>query len=214
MKRLYERVAPTTLDGVLGQPRPVAVLSRIAADPYSCCLLLEGPGGVGKSLSARLLAQSLGCVDDWSGLDIIIATDLTLDRAKDYFRSCRTRPMAGNGWHFLIIEELEICTSPQVQKYLKGMLDPMPCNKLIVVATSNGAGRLDNALLQRFKVLAYSDGPEFRKSCQRRIQILWTELCDETIPMHWENWGDDGDGGFSMRVALNQMETYLEMTYA
>jgi DNA polymerase III gamma/tau subunit len=58
--RLSSIYQPTTLDEVVGQPAAIRRLKRIAANPFACCLLMEGGGGVGKSAAAKALIHDLG----------------------------------------------------------------------------------------------------------------------------------------------------------
>ena len=49
--RLTERYRPGTLGDVVGQP-PVRLLKALVQNPYACCVLFEGPPGVGKTTAA------------------------------------------------------------------------------------------------------------------------------------------------------------------
>ena len=76
--RLYEKYRPNTLANVIGQP-PVKLLQALAADPYCCCVLLEGPPGTGKRASALASAHDLGCYDPdtWPEVDPPYSTALS-----------------------------------------------------------------------------------------------------------------------------------------
>ncbi len=215
---LSEKYRPKRLDDVVGQP-PVKVLKRLAREPYECCVMLEGPPGVGKTSAAVALANDMGCGGNWSGLDVVVSTELTIERCRQLFeRELRLRPMEGSGWHCLVIEELEACTSPAVTRYLKVALEKLP-RRVVVVATSNGAAGIERALLQRFRCLWFGGGPDFAEAVTERLEWVWREeVAGEGGPemlggwMRW-GWGRDevtGEECFSMRVALGQMQMVLE----
>lgn len=208
--KLSERYRPNRLSDVVGQP-PVQILQRLVDAPDERCVLLEGPPGVGKTTAALALAGELGCVNDWSGLTIVVSTELTIDRCRQLFeRDLRIRPMEGSGWKVLVIEELEAATSAQVTRYLKVALERLP-PRTIVVATSNGAGGIERALLQRFKVYLFSGGPHFAEACWERLAMIWQKVMGSAVlPIGWMTWGWR-DEAFSMRVALDEMEDYMAM---
>ena len=163
--RLSRSYQPRTLDEVVGQPAVIRRLKRLVALPQPCCLLFEGLGGVGKSATAKALIQDLG-VCPFSGLVEYSASNLSIDEVRRLFgQTFRYKPMAGNPWHVLLVEELELIVSRHVNAALKDELSEqnMP-ERLIVVATSNDASGLDEALLQRFEVFPFSAGPTFAES--------------------------------------------------
>jgi replication-associated recombination protein RarA len=211
--RLYERYRPQSLTEIVGQP-PARLLAALAADPYPCCVLLEGPPGVGKSASALALAHELGCEDEFSGLSVIPASELDIDRCRELFdTTLRLRPMFGRGWHVLLIEELDGIASKQVERYLKVALETRLPAKCIVIATSNGAGKIDRALLQRFKLYCYSAGPTFATCVADRLSEIWqAEGGGDDMPLGWREWGwSNGllERAFSFRVALDAMQDAL-----
>ncbi len=65
--RLSSRYQPTTLDEVVGQPAVVRRLKALTMEPYTCCVLLEGAGGTGKSATAKALASDLN-IPEYGGL--------------------------------------------------------------------------------------------------------------------------------------------------
>lgn len=204
--KLSEKYRPKCLSEIIGQP-PILMLRKFAANPYPSCWLLESSApGVGKTATAYALANEIGCADDMSGLYTVIASDLLIEPCRQLFeRDLRLRPMFGNGWKVLVIEELELLTD-KVQTYLKVALETRLPERTIVVATSNGAGRLSKALLQRFQILCYSGGEMFATAAQEHLASIWhAEFGDCPLPLGWQEWGWD-DEEFSLRRALDTMQ--------
>ena len=211
--RLSQQYQPTTLGDVVGQPAIVRRLRRLVTAPYPCCLLFEGKGGVGKSAAAKALIHDLG-VCPFSGLIEYSASNLSIEEVRRLFgQTFRYRPMAGNPWHILLIEELELIVSRHVNAALKDELSEqhMP-ERLIVVATSNDASGLDEALLQRFEIFPFSAGPTFAEACQERLAWIWQQEVGEDVPlpMGVEQLGLR-NGSFSMRRALAALTGAVEL---
>jgi DNA polymerase III delta prime subunit len=124
--RLSRSYQPRTLDEVVGQPAVIRRLKRLVALPQPCCLPFEGLGGVGKSATAKALIQELG-VCPFSGLVEYSARNLSIDEVRRLFgQTFRYKPMAGNPWHILLIEELELIVSRHVNAALKDELRTSP----------------------------------------------------------------------------------------
>jgi len=200
--RFSQKYQPERLSDIVGQPAVVRRLQTFVIEPYPACFLFEGQGGTGKSATAQALIRELGVghfsVAEYAGADLKIED---VDRL--FRHTFRLRPMMGSDWHVLLIEELEFAASKQVNSALKRYLSEqnMP-PRLIVVATSNDAGGLDRALLQRFTVLAYSSGPSFADACLERLHAIWEqEMGDAPFPSDTLGLGWDGDR-YSMRLAL------------
>lgn len=197
------------LDGIVGQPA-VRHLRRLAENPRPRCILIEGAPGIGKSASAYALANALGCEDDFSGLHVVPASELTIDECRRLFdRLLRTRPLGGStGWKVLVIEELDGLTSKQVERYLKVHLEHLPI-KTIVIATSNSTEGIDAALLQRFRHLRFGNCEVLARGCRERLAELWAGNTEAPMPSTWETWGTTDDG-FSMRLAIRRLVDALE----
>lgn len=211
--RLSDKYRPRKLDEVVGQPACIRQLKALAAKPYSCCILLECPGGgVGKTSTALAFANEIGCEDEFSGLHIVPCSELGIDMARELFdgNTLRLRPMLGSGWHVVVLEEFD-WLPPQTQRFLKVALETKLPAKCIVIATSNGAGKLDAPLMQRFRCYAYSSGPTFREAAQERLVEIWQlETGGADLPFGWLNWGVRGET-FSLRVALDNLQEALVM---
>jgi hypothetical protein len=106
------------------------------------------------------LAAELGCYSDhwFETVHTVCGADLTADAMRRWFgHESPFRLRTPGGWHVLVIEELE-----EMNKTVHGLAKVAfergvrDFGRLVVVATSNGAGRLSGPLLQRFDILAYS----------------------------------------------------------
>lgn len=202
--KLCERYSPQKLTEIFGQP--VQMLRAFCRQPYPSCWLLLGSPGVGKSATAYALASELGCHDEYSGLHTVTACDLSIDVTRELFQSTlRMRPMEGSGWHVLILEELDLLHE-KVANFLKVALERRLPAKCVVVATSNSVEKLQEALVERFTVVAYSSGSSLASAVLPRLESIWREeYGDAPMPSGWEKRGWDGDR-FSVRRALDGLQ--------
>jgi replication-associated recombination protein RarA len=210
--RLSQQYQPLTLDEVVGQPAIVRRLKRLVAAPCPCCLLFEGRGGVGKSAAAKALIHDLGVSE--FGVQSFSGAKLRIEEVERLFnQTFRYRPMAGAPWHILLVEEMELVPSKNVNSELKDQLSEqnMP-ERLIVVATSNDASGLDEALLQRFDIYPFSAGPTFAEACQERLQGIWEQEVGPGVvfPAGVQELGWRNDS-YSMRRALAALTAAVEL---
>jgi replication-associated recombination protein RarA len=211
--RLSCSYQPCTLNEVVGQPAVIRRLKRLVARPQPCRLLLEGLGGVGKSATAKALIADLGVSE--LGVSAFSATRLRIEEVERlFYTTFRYRPMAGCPWHILLVEEMELLPSRNVVSELKDQLSEQNHpERLIVIATSNDASGLDEALLQRFEIFPFSAGPTFAEACQERLAWIWEQEAGPDVPMplgvQQMGWGKSGH--FSMRRALTALGAALEL---
>ncbi len=201
-----------TLSDIIGQPI-TEHLMRYVRNPYPCCFLLCGSPGTGKSYTANALANDLGCPDDMHGFLQVCSSDMTVEGIDSVFRSLRFRPLMGNDWKVLLIEELDGVTSKQAERLLKVKLDPqnLPA-KTTIIATSNDPMNIPLAIRNRFRFVNYSSGPEFRKACLDSLAQRWyNDTGDHKLPLSFNDWGYCDDENFSMRTACDEYIQCLEM---
>ena len=211
--RLSSVYQPTTLDEIVGQPAAIRRIKGLAANPYPCCVLFEGRGGVGKSATAKALINDLG-VSEY-GVQAFSGAKLRIEEVERLFcQTFRYRPMAGAPWHILLIEEMELLPSKNVNSELKDQLSEQNHpERLIVIATRNDvSSNLDEALLQRFDIFPFSSGPSFADACLDRLGDIWhIETSSESaLPagvaeMGWRN------EAYSMRRALAALGAAVDM---
>jgi replication-associated recombination protein RarA len=212
--KLSFKYRPKKLADVVGQPA-VAHLQRIAASPHPTCILLEGEGGVGKTSMALAMAHELGCDDEFTDRHVVVGSDLNIDTCRWYWQGpLRFMGRSSSGFKVFIIEELE-WLSAQAQAFLKDALERNLPPKTIVLATSNGVGKLSGPLLQRFKRYQFASDAAFAKRCEARLRLIWREETgQDDLPREairgWAHEGRPGwgwiDDQFSMRKALDDME--------
>lgn len=211
MVKLSHIFRPASLEEVVGQP--IELLKQAMQFPSQGCWMLVGPAGTGKTVTTRLVAERLGCVDDFSGLHHVPCTLLGIEEAKKLFLK-DVAYVSSSAFHLVILEECEFL-SPQVQRFLKDALDPetnMQKN-LIVMGTSNNLDAIDDALLDRFRVLQYESNEEFANTCLNKIKDKWVQILKRQPPADYRKWGWKGKH-FSMRYATKCAEDALQKELA
>jgi hypothetical protein len=103
--------------------------------------------------------------------------------------------------------------------FLKDGLERKMPPRTIVLATSNGAGKLSGPLLERFRVYQFSAGPEFARAAAERLAWIWEQETGSPWnqagqPLtYFGDWGwkinAQGQREYSLRRALDQLQDYL-----
>lgn len=206
MQKWSERYRPQSISDIVGQPC-LRVLREFVKQPYASAWLFQGPApGIGKTSAALALAHDLGCGEDESGgLHIVNAADLVIDKARELFALLRLNPMFGSGWKVLVIEELETLND-KTQGFLRTALETQMPRKTVVIATTNGAGKLGAALLQRFTLLCFDGGQTLATGSLPKLQEVWRqEFGEQEIPASLGELGWQS-GTYSLRLALDRLQ--------
>ena len=207
MVKMNHLFRPASLDDIIGQP--IQTLRDSMRYPRQGAWLLTGPKGTGKTATTRIVASMLGCEDEWSGFHHVPCSTLNIDEAKELFLR-QVNYNTVSGWHLIVLEEME-WLSPQVQRLLKDALDPETnmSKKLIVMGTSNNISNLDEALVDRFRVIEYTGNEEFARSCQEKIRQVWVRTLKSEPPAEYTTWGWR-NSTFSMRNAVKCAEDAIQ----
>lgn len=211
MVKMNHVFRPKTLDDIVGQP--IDSLKLMMTNPRPSSWMLVGAPGTGKTITTRVVASMLGCDDEYTGLHHIPCTSFGIEQAKQLFnRDLRFRSLSG--WHLVVLEECE-WLSPQVQRFLKDALDQetnMPSHT-IVLGTSNTIDELDEAMIERFRIIEFSSNKQFAHSCLEKIRSTWQYIMQRDLPANASTWGWKGQR-FSMRLAIQEAEKQLEKELA
>lgn len=212
MQSLKEKYRPATLKEISGQPAAIKALASIVANPRSCCILLTGATGTGKSSAAGALANELGCNDGalMETAYTISGSELNAETLRKYFgNESPFRLIATGGWHVLIIEEMEF-VNWSILPLLKDALERRVAayGNVIVIATSNSTEGIPQAVLDRFKRYDFDSGYKLASDYARYIQAIWSaETNNAPLPDDWKAWGWNYDTEeFSARRAIDAME--------
>lgn len=194
------------INSVIAQDVALRPVKKWLENPTPKCWCFLGEPGIGKTMSARMIAADLGCDDDLHGLHEVTASELSIDKCRQLFdRDLRLRNMFGTSqWKVLLIEELELL-SPAAQVFLKTNLEQLP-KQVVVIATSNDIGRLQYALVERFHLRKFDSGEEFGNKMRAFLHAKWVALHNAEPPRGYIFWGFEGKR-FSMRKALRELET-------
>lgn len=150
--------ARATLSAIVAEHHRSGDLRRYHLEPRRR-LLLHGPPGCGKSMTARALARELGLPAFLVRYDALIGAWLgqTAQRVQDVFRFAREVPAV------VVIDEIDALTRSrgrtndvgEMDRILIAFLQSLEHEPLagLLVATTNVAGQLDAALWRRFDVV-------------------------------------------------------------
>ena len=131
---------PQSFDQVIGQEHITQALSNaIKFDRISHAFTFSGPRGVGKTTTARILAQELNNIEDINSSFDIIEMDAASNRGIDEIRSLRENvsvaPAHGK-YKIYIIDEVHMLTKEAFNALLKTLEEP-PDYTVFILATTD-----------------------------------------------------------------------------
>jgi putative ATPase len=142
---LAERVRPTSLDDIVGQPRAVAKLRRCVRNKTFCSLIFYGPPGCGKTTAARIVARM-------SNIEVVALSAVTAG-VKDVRESVAKAQRTQRGI-VLFVDEVHRFNKAQQDAFLPHVESGLI--KLIGATTENPSFALNNALLSRCQVIEFT----------------------------------------------------------
>ena len=216
----YRKWRPTRFDEVAGQEHITKTLKRaVISDRVAHAYLFNGPRGVGKTSTARILAKALNseiteegepvadsdvsiAIDEGRYMDLIeidAASNRRIDDIRELQKKTEFRPVSGK-YKVYIIDEVHMLTTEAFNALLKTLEAPPP-NIVMILATTD-AHRLPATVISRCQRFDFK-----RLSNEDVIQRL-IEVCDaeniETEPAVLEMIARSAWG--SLRDAENLLE--------
>ena len=216
----YRKWRPTRFDEVAGQDHITKTLKRaVVSDRVAHAYLFNGPRGVGKTSTARILAKALNseitkegepvadsdvsiAIDEGRYMDLIeidAASNRRIDDIRELQKKTEFRPVLGK-YKVYIIDEVHMLTTEAFNALLKTLEEPPP-NIVMILATTD-AYRLPATVVSRCQRF------DFKRLSNEDVINRLIEVCDaeeiETEPVVLEMIARSAWG--SLRDAENLLE--------
>ena len=198
---------PQSFDQVIGQEHITKALNNaIKFDRISHAFTFSGPRGVGKTTTARILAQKLNNIEDINSSFDIIEMDAASNRGIDEIRSLRENvsvaPAHGK-YKIYIIDEVHMLTKEAFNALLKTLEEP-PDYTVFILATTDPY-KMPATILSRtqrydFRRLTIND-------IKKQLVIILESEKKEFDTMGLELIARKADG--SMRDALGYLDQVM-----
>lgn len=208
---LYERVRPTTLDGVVGHSKIKRQLERLrdVSGWLGQVFYLVGPSGSGKTTIGRIIAAS---VADPIATEEIDAQDVTMEMLRGVERTASFRPLGGKGWAYLVNEAHGM--SGKVVSRLQTLLEVPQVQKnttWIFTTTNAGSQKMfDNMdacpFLSRAKTYTLKTDDETQEAVVTWVAKVALEFNLNGKPLR-AYWQLGQDCKFNVRSMLQQVES-------
>lgn len=216
MCRLERKYMPRDISQLRGQDHIVRYLTKFAAAPEPQAFMLSGGSGIGKTLTGKLIAKSLGA-DPWhthpelAGYYQIPAGQQQAENVIEQFRSLALRPMfSRNGWKVLCVDEADRM-SPAAENVWLGRLEQLPARSVIVF-TTNYPEKLPQRIVNRCTAFAMNDSIAKLAPALREFACdIWEkETGSRNCPIaDVAGHPQVGEWTPSFRLALRQLEVAL-----
>lgn len=165
MSALYRQARPTTFDEMVGQEHVKEVLlNALRQGKLSQAYLFSGPRGVGKTSSARLIAQAVNCASDSKPcgvcegcrlvregrhpdvLEIDAASNNSVEDVRDLRERILLAPIMGNH-KVVILDEAHMMSKSAFNALLKTLEEPPP--HVIFIFATTEPERMPPTILSR-----------------------------------------------------------------
>lgn len=216
---LLEKYRPRTFDEVIGQDRIVERLRSFLKRPKSCGKIFHGGTGTGKSTLILCLAAELGIniEDDLGGYSRIPAGDLTADNVRARFELLHLRPLSGNGWKLVQIDEADKMAydrTKTVETLIDDKLEHLPPQTIMAFST-NYPKKLPARFLTRCQEFKVEERPAYlRKHAPELIRRIWVGETGgiDGMPdlVELGDCTDPDTGTFSFRAVAQRLKEPLD----
>jgi DNA polymerase-3 subunit gamma/tau len=132
---LINKYRPADFDQIVGHDAVMAALQRsLEAETRSHAFLLTGPAGIGKTTTARIIANHLQAQAD----EIDAASNSGVDAMRSLVESSHYMSLSGAGRRMIIIDECHALSRPAWQAILK-LLEEPPEHLFLALCTTEKA---------------------------------------------------------------------------
>lgn len=116
MQPLYEAYRPREWSDVVGQEKALKTIETLRKRGLAGRVLyITGKSGTGKTTIARLIADEVA--DRYAQIEID-ASDLSMDRVREFERMCQFKPIGEKGFHCFIVNEAHRLRNDVVSRLL------------------------------------------------------------------------------------------------
>jgi DNA polymerase III subunit gamma/tau len=123
MKELHIKYRPERFEDVIGQDAVVRSLCGVLRGGTCRSFLFTGPSGVGKTTLARLVASTVGALEN-NVREVDGATNTGIDAMREITRTLQYRGLGESSRRVLIIDEAHALSKAAWQSLLKGIEEP------------------------------------------------------------------------------------------